>query len=77
MRYIPEEKKHFATSFCSKCGSSLPWLAKTEKVVVVPAGTLDSHPGIEPFQNIFYASKAEWYKTPGKLPEYEELPVKG
>ncbi|MCZ6872941.1 MAG: GFA family protein [bacterium] len=75
-RYAPEETKHFATSFCQKCGSSLPWHTKSGKAVVVPAGTLDEHPGIEPFQNVFCASKAEWYKHPSELPEYNELPIK-
>ena len=74
--YAPKEVKHFATAFCKNCGSSLPWHSKTGKVVVIPAGTLDEHPGIEPFQNIFCGSKAEWYKAPGELPEHDELPRK-
>jgi hypothetical protein len=46
-------------------------------LVIVPAGSLDTSPGIEPTQNIFCGSKAEWYKAPGELPEYTELPVRG
>ena len=75
-RFALEEARHFATSFCQNCGSSLPWHTKSGKAVVVPAGTLDDHPGIEPFQNIFCASKAEWYKQASELPEYNELPIK-
>ena len=74
--YIPEETRHFATAFCSNCGSSLPWKSKSGKAVVIPAGTLDQHPGIEPFQNIFCSSRADWYKPSGELPEHNELPVK-
>ncbi len=74
--YAPKETKYFATSFCKQCGSSLPWLAKGGRVVVVPAGTLDEHPGIEPSQNIFCASKAEWYTPPSELPQYDQLPNK-
>lgn len=74
--FTPKETKHFATSFCQNCGSSLPWHTKSGKAVVVPAGTLDDHPGIEPFQNIFCSSKAEWYKQASELPEYNELPIK-
>jgi len=74
--YVPEQTKYFSTSFCKKCGSSLPWKDKRGKVVVVPAGTLDKHPGIEPFQNIFFASKADWYKSAADLPCYDELPAK-
>lgn len=75
-RFEPEDTKHYATSFCKICGSSLPWLEKTKKVVVVPAGTLDSDPGVKPFQNIFWGSKAEWYKDVSELIKYEELPNK-
>ena len=73
-RYELDEARHFATSFCKGCGSSLPWLAKSGRVVVVPAGTLDGDPGIRPFQNIFCGSRAVWYEAPESLPEYDELP---
>jgi hypothetical protein len=75
-RYEPVETKHFATSFCKHCGSSLPWLGKTGKSMVIPAGTLDSDPGIRPFQNIFWNSRAIWYEEPNALPKYDELPTK-
>jgi len=75
-KFSPEDTKHFSTAFCTNCGSSLPWFAKTGKTVVIPAGTLDEHPNIEPSQNIFYASKAIWYKPPDELIKYDELPVR-
>lgn len=74
--YTPEETKHFKTAFCRNCGSSLPWQSKSGKAVVVPAGTLDEHPGLEPFQNIFFASKALWYTQSSELPKHDELPLK-
>jgi len=75
-RYEVAEAKHFATAFCTKCGSSLPWLSKSEKAVVIPAGTLDDDPQIRPFQNIFDGSKADWYVEASELVRYEGLPVK-
>ena len=75
-RFELDGAKHFATSFCKLCGSSLPWLAKSGKVVVVPAGTLDGDPDIRPFQNIFFGSRAVWYVEAGSLPKYDELPPK-
>ena len=74
--YEPTNTKYFATSFCKQCGSSLPWKSKNGQIIIVPAGTLDDHPGIYPIQNIFCASKAEWYKPPSELPEYDQLPTK-
>ncbi len=73
-RYEPEEAKHFATSFCKSCGSSMPWLTQSGKAVVVPAGTLDSDPQIKPTQNIFWGSSASWYQEASELPRHAELP---
>ena len=75
-RYEPQGPKYFATTFCKNCGSSLPWLVKTGKSVVVPAGTLDGDPEIKPTQNIFCASKAKWYVEPNTLPQHDEMPKK-
>ncbi|WP_018415801.1 GFA family protein [Teredinibacter turnerae] len=74
--YSPPDTKYFRTAFCAVCGSSLPWLSKNGKVMVVPAGTLDAHPGVEPSQNIFCGSRAGWYKAAADLPEYDALPPK-
>ena len=75
-RYELPDAKHFATSFCKNCGSSLPWQGKSGRTVVVPAGTLDDDPELRPFQNIYCASRAVWYQAPNSLPEYDELPPK-
>ena len=73
-RYEPADAKHYATGFCKHCGSSLPWLAQTGKAVIVPAGTLDDEPPIQPSQNVYCASAAHWYRAPESLPQYDELP---
>ncbi len=75
-RFELAEAKHFATAFCGHCGSSLPWLAQTGKVVVVPAGTLEGDPVVRPMQNIFCASRAVWFTQPDTLPEFDALPDK-
>jgi hypothetical protein len=73
-RFALKEAKHFATAFCTHCGSSLPWLAQTGSAVIVPAGTLDGDPVIRPSQTIFCASQAVWYTDPSTLPAYDEMP---
>ncbi len=75
-RFEHPEAKYFATCFCKTCGSSLPWAAKGGKMVMVPAGTLDEDPGIQPHQNIFWGSKADWFISPCELTQYEGLPEK-
>lgn len=73
-RYEPPESRYFATCFCKTCGSSMPWIAKRGKAVVIPAGSLDQAPDIRPFQNIFCDSRADWYQSAADLPEYDQLP---
>ncbi len=75
-RYELAGARHFATSFCKNCGSSLPWLGQSGKAVVVPAGTLDEDPDIRPLQNIYVGSGAAWYEEPASLPQYTEMPPK-
>ena len=73
-RYDPPETKYFATSFCTNCGSSLPWLSKSGQVVIVPAGSLDDDPGIRPSKNIYCGSRSAWYTAASLLPEHEKGP---
>ena len=75
-RYEHPEAKHFATSFCKICGSSLPWLTQSKKAVVITAGTLDDDPVIRPQHNVYFASKASWYVNPDSIAKYDELPKK-
>ena len=75
-RYEPDDTKYFATSFCKNCGSSLPWLEKSGRTMVVGAGTLDEDPGFKPQWNIFVASKAPWHQATSDLPEFDELPIR-
>ncbi|WP_286240172.1 GFA family protein [Neptuniibacter halophilus] len=74
--FIPEDTRHFANGFCRRCGSTLPWLAKTGKAMVVPAGTLDNGPDMSPEWNLFWESRATWYRLPHELNAYPTLPGK-
>ncbi len=75
-RFELPDARHFATCFCKQCGSSLPWLSKSGRAVVIPAGTLDEDPGIRPTQNIFYEDRAPWRATVEDLVSYDQLPTK-
>ena len=66
--------KYLTTAFCRQCGSSLPWVVKGGRHVVVPAGTLDEDPGVRPQQSIFWGSRASWCPESGELPKHEALP---
>jgi len=73
-RYEVPDAKYYATGFCKKCGSSMPWLAQGGRNMVVPAGSLDEDPEMLPRQIIYWESKACWYVDPERLPKYDELP---
>ncbi len=75
-RFEHPEAKHFATCFCTRCGSSLPWMTKSARSVVIPAGTLDEDPGIKPVHNIFWHDRAPWREEVGDLIKYDGLPIK-
>lgn len=74
-RFELADAKHFATSFCKKCGSSLPWMTKSGTAIVIPAGTLDGDPMEKPIHNIFMADKASWFVDACNLKKYDALPV--
>ena len=73
-RYEVEDAKYFATCFCKKCGSALPWLTQPKNNLIIPAGSLDEEPGINPKQSIYWGSKASWYVCPSEIPFHDELP---
>jgi len=73
-RYELPEATHFASSFCKICGSTLPWLTKSGKAVVVPAGTLDQDPMMRPQQNIYCDNDAPWYLEASSLPKHPQGP---
>jgi len=75
-RFDLVETKYYAPCFCSRCGSSMPWLSKSGTVVIVPAGTLDEDPGVRPQQSIYWDSRAEWLVESCELVKFSELPTK-
>ncbi|MCF8069655.1 MAG: GFA family protein [Desulfobacterales bacterium] len=74
VRYDIDEDETFSNCFCKICGSSVPYEYHPEKHMIIPAGTLDEEPDVKPDCNIFWASRAGWYKDPLKLPTYDAYP---
>jgi len=72
-RFEHPEAKHFATCFCQRCGSSLPWKAQSGGAVIIPAAPLDEDPQIRPSQNIFWKDRVAWREAVESLPHYDEL----
>jgi hypothetical protein len=70
--YKLPEAERFGSAFCQLCGSLVPRLtgARGERVNI-PAGCLDSDPGIKPRGHIFVGSKAPWFDITDSLPQWE------
>lgn len=66
--------RFFATAFCQRCGAELPRVSPERGVVVVPAGSLDSDPDMQPLAHIFVGSKASWFDITDRLPQFAEMP---
>ena len=58
--YKVPEAQRFGTNFCTNCGSRMPRVAPDLSIAVVPAGTLDTDPGLRPQARIFYGSRVAW-----------------
>lgn len=61
-------------SFCQECGAAVPSLQMDGKLLVVPAGSLDSVLELRPDAHIFYLSKAAWDSALETIKIYEKFP---
>ncbi|WP_437735015.1 GFA family protein [Sorangium sp. So ce1335] len=72
--YKVPEARFFTVAFCTRCGGAAPRLSPERSFAVVPAGTLDTDPGIRPAAHIFVGSRASWFRITGDLPQFAEAP---
>jgi len=72
---VPDAKR-FRTSFCTTCGSPLPRVAPDLGFALIPAGSLDSDPPLQPTARIFWASRTAWSCDEGGVPAWDEYPQK-
>ncbi|MBX5460861.1 MAG: GFA family protein [Steroidobacteraceae bacterium] len=72
--YKVPEAKRFTVAFCRRCGASVPQESPTLGGVVVPAGGLDTDPGMRPMAHIFVNSKAVWFDITDTMPQIPEAP---
>jgi hypothetical protein len=67
--------RYFGVAFCSLCGSDVPRKSFERKVAVIPAGALDSDPGVRASAHIFVGSRAVWFDISDDLPQFQEMPT--
>ena len=71
--YKVPEAERFTAVFCRICGSPMPRVYDGG-ITVVPAGSLDHDPGIEPQARIFSGSRAQWSCSGDALPCHDTYP---
>jgi len=71
--YKDPSARSFTTTFCGKCGSGAPSVNLQRQVAHVPAGSLDTDPGMTATR-IFVGSKPGWVEITDSLPQFAELP---
>lgn len=63
-----------ARSFCSICGSAVPGVQMDGKLLVVPAGCVDSELTMRPDAHLFVADRAAWDDALETVPQCQGLP---
>jgi len=61
-------------SFCTECSSALPSIQFEGKLLVVPAGSMDTQIDIPVTAHIFDASKASWEKNLDSVKKFARFP---
>ncbi len=72
-RYKIPEAERFYSCFCNQCGSPMPRIVPELDAVLIPAGSLDTIPPIQPQAHIFWDSRADW-SCQDDLPVFAEYP---
>lgn len=72
--FMLDAEPPFPTAFCKRCGSGLPSMSSSGKFWVIPAGGLESDPGLRPARSIFWESRAPWYEHVADLLRHAEWP---
>ncbi len=77
VRKFDLEGTRWSSSFCTNCGSSMPFVNRTGTMVVVPAGSLSPTSGVlteKPRRNIQFASRAPWYEHASAIETFDVYP---
>lgn len=73
-RYTPDQAGVISKAFCTHCGSLVPYTSLQSGRLIIPAGSLDEAPGIDPQDNIFWRDRADWYDAGLQAERVEQFP---
>ncbi len=72
--HFEHELRGFSKSFCKTCGSALPFVNKSKTSLIVPAGSLNELPDIQPQANIFTDEEACWFQSGLQAADFKGFP---
>lgn len=72
--YKLPEATHYTVTFCRACGSGVPRRDPSRDLAIIPLGSLDDDPGLQPSGHIFVGSMPAWDVIADSLPQYDEYP---
>jgi hypothetical protein len=67
-------KSNHVKAFCTNCGSAVPNLQMDGRLLVVPAGCLDTKIEKRPDAHIFISNKASWDESLEEIVKFERFP---
>jgi hypothetical protein len=62
----------YRTSFCRRCGSPVPNPEPGAEWFEIPAGLLESDPGLRPDKHIFVELNPPWHEITDSLPQFDK-----
>jgi hypothetical protein len=66
--------RELSKAFCNVCGSAVPFINKTKTSLIVPAGSLNMLPNIQPQANIFVSEQACWLEEGLRAVKFSGFP---
>ena len=73
-RFDLPDAARFSNSFCSECGSQVPYVSRDGKSLIIPAGYISGDPTVRPTANIFWEERACWFDEGTSAETYEGYP---
>ncbi|XQW84067.1 GFA family protein [Thalassotalea piscium] len=73
-RFDLPNAERFSNSFCSCCGSQVPYLSRDGAKLAIPAGFITGDPEIVPSANIFWDERSCWYEQGQAAPSFSRYP---
>lgn len=74
IKHFQPHKSSHVKAFCTNCGSALPNLQMNGKLLVVPAGCLDTELDVRPDAHIFISNKARWDESLENIKKFDRFP---